>query len=73
MVKGYADYNDVDEFLKQYNLEHLSYIFEDKTLKDDDGKVQQTDKLDVVYANKKPEKWNNIFNINSLIHKEKVI
>ena len=61
MVKGYADYNDVDEFLKQYNLEHLSYIFEDKTLKDDDGKVQQTDKLDVVYANKKPEKWNNIF------------
>ena len=61
MVKGYADYNNVDEFLKQYNLEHLSYIFEDKTLKDDDGKVQQTDKLDVVYANKKPEKWNNIF------------
>ena len=61
MVKEYADYNDVDEFLKQYNLEHLSYIFEDKTLKDDDGKVQQTDKLDVVYANKKPEKWNNIF------------
>lgn len=61
MVKGYADYNDVDEFLKQYNLEHLSYIFEDKTLKDDDGKVQQTDKLDVVYADRKPEKWNNIF------------
>ena len=61
MVKGYADYNNVDEFLKHYNLEHLSYIFEDKTLKDDDGKVQQTDKLDVVYANKKPEKWNNIF------------
>lgn len=61
MVKGYADYNNVDEFLKQYNLEHLSYIFEDKTLKDDDGKVQQTDKLDVVYANRKPEKWNNIF------------
>ena len=61
MVKGYADYNNVDEFLKQYNLEHLSYIFEDKTLKDDDGKVQQTDKLDVVYADRKPEKWNNIF------------
>ncbi len=61
MVKGYADYNDVDEFLKQYNLEHLSYIFEDKTLKDDEGKVQQTDKLDVVYADRKPEKWNNIF------------
>lgn len=61
MVKGYADYNNVDEFLKQYNLEHLSYIFEDKTLKDDDGKVQQTDKLDVVYAVETPEKWNNIF------------
>ena len=65
MVKGYADYNNVDEFLKHYNLEHLSYIFENKVdegiLKDDDGKVQQTDKPDVVYANKKPEKWNNIF------------
>lgn len=65
MVKGYADYNNVDEFLKHYNLEHLSYIFENKddegTLKDDDGKVQQTDKLDVVYANKNLEKWNNIF------------
>lgn len=65
MVKGYADYNNVDEFLKHYNLEHLSYIFENKddesTLKNDDGKVQQTDELDVIYANRKPEKWNNIF------------
>ena len=68
MIKGYADYSDVNDFLKHYHLEHLSHIFEAKGEKpreeragEKPEKVQQTDKLDVVYANTKPEKWNNIF------------
>ena len=69
-VKGYADYTDVNEFLESYNLnhlkDHLNNIFESrsdeesKKSEEAPSKVQQADKLEVVYA-KPTDKWTNIF------------
>lgn len=57
---SYSDFNDVNEFLSHYHLDHLRPIFESADNDDKLKNIQQTDEVDVVYAESN-EKWNNIF------------
>ena len=75
-MRRYDEYESVEELFEAYNIKPLSsYITEEKTIEkvkkeyndnkknnsDEAEKVVNTDKLEVNYANIKPDKFNNIF------------
>ena len=71
-MKRYDEFSSVQELYEAYNIKPLKNFLtekkEDKKTKiksddeaDDADKVINTDKLEVVYADLKPEKFNNIF------------
>ena len=74
-MKRYDEYDSVEELFEAYNIKPLSsFLTEDKEAEkakknykqdkkntDDPEKVVKTDKLEVQYAEIKPEKFNNIF------------
>lgn len=62
-MKGYNDFNSVEELLEYYHLDNSNMIMEKKQEGDpgdEPDKVQQQDKLPVVYA-EKIKTYNNIF------------
>lgn len=75
-MRRYDEYESVEELFEAYNIKPLSsYITEEKNIEkvkkeynndnkknsDEAEKVVNTDKLEVNYANIKPDKFNNIF------------
>lgn len=62
-MKGYNDFNSVEELLEYYHLDNSNMVIEKKQEGgpgDEPDKVQQQDKLPVVYA-EKIKTYNNIF------------
>ena len=57
-MKGYNDFNSVEELYEYYKITPKNIILEDKH--DEPEKVQKADKLEVVYS-KKEGAWKNIF------------
>ena len=58
-MKGYNDFETVEELLEYYHIQPANMIIEEKNMGDPD-KVQKVDKLEVIYSDLKA-KYTNIF------------